>query len=255
MATKTLYLNSTGVTLATSGNLSTSGNSFTSATLSSGATATLYIRLYLEEIFGTEDVNISNVVVNCRAYGERTSSIYNKGAMLMGYIAGSISWKHDSDDVGRGSSNATSYSVSVTNYVSAANCENDGRLRFVPLIRVGNNNSLATEVFHVTDISIVVTYTIPTYTLTVAAGAGGTVSGGGTYSAGTTATLTATPANGYRFVQWSDGVTTSTRTVMVTGNASYTATFETVLPVISAVEIAPNPANTGQGLVVKITVE
>lgn len=71
-----------------------------------------------------------------------------------------------------------------------------------------------------------VTYTIPMFTLTVTAGTGGAVSGGGTYESGKTATLTATPNTGYKFVRWSDGNTSATRTVTVTGNATYTATFE-----------------------------
>ncbi len=53
----------------------------------------------------------------------------------------------------------------------------------------------------------------------------GTVTGGGTYDGGTTATLTATPNTGYHFVQWQDGNTQNPRTITVTGNATYTATF------------------------------
>ena len=67
---------------------------------------------------------------------------------------------------------------------------------------------------------------INSYTLTVTAGAGGTVSGSGTYNYGATATLKATPSAGYHFVKWSDGNTNASRTVTVTGNATYTATFE-----------------------------
>lgn len=73
---------------------------------------------------------------------------------------------------------------------------------------------------------IIYDYSIPTYTLTVTAGTGGTVSGGGTYNNQATATLKATPNTGYKFVKWSDGNTLATRTVTVTGNATYTATFE-----------------------------
>lgn len=67
---------------------------------------------------------------------------------------------------------------------------------------------------------------INSYTLTVTAGTGGTVSGSGTYNYGATATLKATPSAGYHFVKWSDGNTNASRTVTVTGNATYTATFE-----------------------------
>ena len=67
---------------------------------------------------------------------------------------------------------------------------------------------------------------INSYTLTVTAGTGGTASGGGSYNYGTTVTLKATPSAGYHFVKWSDGNTNASRTVTVTGNATYTATFE-----------------------------
>ena len=65
------------------------------------------------------------------------------------------------------------------------------------------------------------------YTITTAANDAtmGTVTGGGSYAYGTTATLTATPATGYHFVQWNDADTHATRTITVTGNATYTATF------------------------------
>lgn len=63
------------------------------------------------------------------------------------------------------------------------------------------------------------------YELTVTAGTGGTVSGGGTYNYNASATLKATANSGYHFVKWSDGNTSATRTVTVTKNATYTATF------------------------------
>jgi hypothetical protein len=67
------------------------------------------------------------------------------------------------------------------------------------------------------------------YTLTVQANnaAWGTVTGGGTYYENTTATLTATPNTGYRFVRWSDNDLNATRIVTVTQNATYTAIFDT----------------------------
>lgn len=65
-------------------------------------------------------------------------------------------------------------------------------------------------------------YTIST---SVSPSGSGTVSGGGTKTAGTTITLTANPATGYEFKQWSDGNTSNPRSVTVTGNATYTAQF------------------------------
>lgn len=53
----------------------------------------------------------------------------------------------------------------------------------------------------------------------------GTVSGSGNYNYGTTATLTATPFYGYHFVQWNDGNTENPRTIVVTADTAYSATF------------------------------
>lgn len=83
--------------------------------------------------------------------------------------------------------------------------------------------------FYWKDIKIVFDYTVQTFTLTVNAGTGGTVTGGGTYNNQATATLTATPNAGYEFVKWSDDANApATRTVTVTGNATYTATFKPI---------------------------
>ena len=53
----------------------------------------------------------------------------------------------------------------------------------------------------------------------------GTVTGGGDYYEDETATLTATANDGYWFVAWTDGNTDNPRTVTVTGDSTYTATF------------------------------
>lgn len=71
---------------------------------------------------------------------------------------------------------------------------------------------------------------INSYTLTVTSSnaAMGTVSGGGTYNYNATATIKATPKTGYKFVKWSDGNTSASRTVTITGAKTYTATFEPI---------------------------
>ena len=88
----------------------------------------------------------------------------------------------------------------------------------------------------------------PSYTITVASNNDnwGTVTGGGTYSEGTTIQLIATPANGYRFDGWNDGNTDNPRNITVTANATYIATFvssEGIDDVETAtITIVPNPA-------------
>ncbi len=64
------------------------------------------------------------------------------------------------------------------------------------------------------------------YTITLTAGEGGTVSGGGEHFAGRTAVLTATAAEGYAFVRWSDGVTDNPRSIRVAQNMTLKAEFE-----------------------------
>ena len=84
-------------------------------------------------------------------------------------------------------------------------------------------------------------YDNPKYSITTSA-TNGTVTGGGAYKNNATATLTATPDECYRFVQWSDGNTDNPRTITVTGNATYTAEFEKIQYTIEA-----QPADAGQG--------
>ena len=64
-----------------------------------------------------------------------------------------------------------------------------------------------------------------TVTATSADATMGSVTGGGTYSYGTTATLTATPNYGYHFTAWNDGNTDNPRTVTVTSDTALTAAF------------------------------
>jgi hypothetical protein len=77
----------------------------------------------------------------------------------------------------------------------------------------------------------------------------GSVSGGGSYDYNATATLTATAATGHHFVQWQDGNTDNPRTVTVTANATYTATFEADAPVINYYNVSVNSLDNAMGTV------
>jgi len=54
----------------------------------------------------------------------------------------------------------------------------------------------------------------------------GYATGGGSFYEGEQVTISATPNNGYRFTQWQDNNTENPRTIIVTGNATYIASFE-----------------------------
>ena len=95
------------------------------------------------------------------------------------------------------------------------------------------------------------TFAPNSYTLTVNANDNtmGSVSGGGSYDYNATATLTATAATGHHFVQWQDGNTQNPRTVTVTANATYTATFEADAPVINYYNVSVNSLDNAMGTV------
>ena len=88
------------------------------------------------------------------------------------------------------------------------------------------------------------------YTITVLANNNdwGTVSGGGSFLENTTTTISATANQGYRFVQWQDGNTDNPRTITVTADMTYTATFADGVGIdevsFDEVSLYPNPATS-----------
>ena len=70
--------------------------------------------------------------------------------------------------------------------------------------------------------SIATKYTI---TVSVTPSGSGSVTGGGTYSSGSSIELKAIPNAGYKFSKWSNGKTDNPLTIKVTGNQSFTAEF------------------------------
>ena len=94
-----------------------------------------------------------------------------------------------------------------------------------------DNKGTATRTFTVEDLTssnttITAKFEVATYRVTVSAGNGGKVKGSSDYYAGEIATLTATPDDGYRFKQWSDGNKENPRIFQVYENVSYEAEFE-----------------------------
>ena len=76
----------------------------------------------------------------------------------------------------------------------------------------------------------------------------GSVRGGKQYKYGATATIEAIPAEGYRFVQWSDGNTDNPRTLTVIGDISLTAEFVPIVYQVTADVTDPAMGNvTGGG--------
>lgn len=69
-----------------------------------------------------------------------------------------------------------------------------------------------------------------TVSLSVSPAGAGTVTGGGQYDEGASATLKAVAASGFHFVKWSDNNTSATRTVTVNGDLNLQAIFAADAP-------------------------
>jgi hypothetical protein len=65
----------------------------------------------------------------------------------------------------------------------------------------------------------------------------GSVTGAGTYTYATQATIEAIPNSGYEFVQWNDGNKIKKRTITVTTNVTYTATFKKTVDALSDISV------------------
>lgn len=102
-------------------------------------------------------------------------------------------------------------------------------------------NTTKSQVTLTIDINEFVRY----YNVNVTATAGGSVTGGKLYLEGTDATITATPAEGYHFVKWSDGELNATRTIKVTTDVTLTAEF--AINVYTVTLSAENGTVTGAG--------
>ena len=100
------------------------------------------------------------------------------------------------------------------------------------------------------DTTYIANFAVNTYTITVTSAndSMGTVSGGGTYEEASQIIITATAAEGYYFVCWNDGNTDNPRTITVTEDATYIASFAEDVSTDAANELDaltfyPNPTS------------
>lgn len=89
-----------------------------------------------------------------------------------------------------------------------------------------------------------------TYTVSLAAGTGGTVTGSGTYEYGDVANVKATPDAGYAFRKWSDDDANAERSLTVTSDISLTASFD---PRTYAVTLDPRGGTINSGNITEYT--
>lgn len=95
-------------------------------------------------------------------------------------------------------------------------------------VQWSDGNTSATRVITINqNLTLTASFAVKQITLNISAGVGGSVNSevNGTYEYGTTITISATPAEGYHFVQWSDGKTIPTYSITLTEDVNLTATF------------------------------
>jgi len=132
-----------------------------------------------------------------------------------------------------------------------------------------NGNTLTMPAQNVTATA---NYTVKSYTISLSVNnsAYGTVSGGGSYNCGSSATVVATPATGYNFLGWYEGTTrvstNATYTFTVNGNRTLQARFGVsassyTITIVYEAEVPPsgniatvskNPASPGESVTLTI---
>lgn len=137
----------------------------------------------------------------------------------------------------RSQGNWYQYSVNLGNYA--------GQTGYIAIRHFG-----CTDMFriNVDDASLTSNTQYYTITATASPSNGGTVTGGGSYPAGSTCTLHATPNSGYTFVNWTKNgtqvSTNQTYSFTVTSNATYVAHFQAQQQNYT-ITVSANPTNGG----------
>ena len=186
------------------------------------------------------------------SYGSLSSSSYYAGVALSAYNASfsEVTKTKPTNSYTGNESKGLSFDVS-SDWESARTAVAANTMHVIFRLRCASNLDTYRRFYELYATIYCLVYT---FKITLNAGEGGTVTGGGNYEDLSTATLTATPYDGYEFVQWSDGDTNATKSITVTEDKTYTATFNRVAPLFSSVAINPNPANAGQGFIISAEV-
>lgn len=186
-------------------------------------------------------INAAGIPSNCKVTsltvefrGAKSTSIQGSGSITL--TLGSYSATYSGVIANNGFDNSFSdsdkicYDSKIINYVNS-----NGRFNNNLVFTLSKGSSLTGWRVNA---KLHIEYTIP-YTISVSAGAGGSVTNtGGTYNAGTTFSVQADPQVGYKFKGWanSNGVIATTAnpySFTVSGSASFSAVFEPITYYVS----------------------
>ena len=159
---------------------------------------------------------LSAIQSNCTLVASATINSYTISYTKNANIA-SISKTSETVNYGGTATCTATLPANTAQYTYSFDGWYDGSTRVGTALALSVANITAARTFEARGVA-----TVNKYTLTVVNG-----SGSGTYNYGTKVTITASTIEGKTFSKWSDGVTTASREVTVTANATYTAEYTT----------------------------
>ena len=179
--------------------------------------------------------NCTNLTINCCTASKPEEWLEN-----WSYNVANVVWGYTPEETPGTKTWTVTLSASNSSYgsVSGGGTVKDGAkvtITATPVsgykfVKWSNGLTNATETITVTsDLNLVAEFVeVPTWTVTLTSNNAsyGSVSGGGTVEDGATTTIRATPASGYKFVKWSNGLTTATAIIKVTSDTTLVANFD-----------------------------
>lgn len=246
MATEPINLSSAAIGELTNIAVSAStGDYYQTGSLSKGGgTLQIYIPIDLYAAIGYPASCVNKITFNYEISQERYGVFSSAGTVSTGYKNSGGSYtevKNHANGIGKGDTTFNPYGDEITDFYISGNTVTLG-------MKITNVIASQTCYFRIRNVSFDIDYTVYEIATGVTPSGAGSCTGSGTYGSGSTATLTATPATGYKFVKWSDGNTDNPRTITVTSNAALNAVFEKLSYKISTA-VTPSGAGvvTGAG--------
>ena len=234
-------------TVSATSNPLAGGSTTGSGTYDSGASATLTA----SPASGYRFVNWTDAGTPVSTNTSFTFSVTSNRALVANFMQTFIVSTSSSPAAGGTTSGGGTYDNGAPVTVTASPASG---YRFVNWTEGGISiTSNASYTFTATSSRALVANFIQTFTISTASNpaAGGTTSGGGTFDSGASATVTASPVSGYRFVNWTDGgasvSTNSSYTFTVTSNITLTANFVRIYSITTSSSPAAGGTTSGGG--------
>lgn len=200
-----------------------------------------------------------------KLYSDANHSSY---AATDSYASYASSWQTSTNNSTSASTYNTTIDTSTSNGKSLIDALNADRTffttegKFVIGFNINNNSSSTSTNYRqcIWFCYVYLEYTVPQYVITTSTDGHGTITAGGTYSAGTALSITATPNESYKFSYFSISgdatqYTSNPLSVTVNGAKTITAYFLPKAVNITSVEVAYTPPLlTGEGAVVRCVI-